>query len=122
MRRGAVGKVYKDGEIIVQQGDEGNCMYVVQAGKVEVVKEEQGQKISLGVLSKGEFFGEMALFERERRSATILAQGEARVLTIDKKTLLRRIQEDPTLAFRLLENLSKRIRELNARLVRATTK
>ena len=122
MSRGALGKVYTDGDVIVRQGDEGNCMYVIQAGKVEVIKEERDQQISLGVLGKGEFFGEMALFERESRSATVLAQGEARVLTIDKRTLLRRIQEDPTLAFRLLEKLSQRVRELNSRLIRATTK
>ena len=108
--------------MIVRQGDEGNCMYVIQTGKVEVIKEEQGKKICLGVLGKGEFFGEMALFERESRSATVLAQGEARILTIDKRTLLRRIQEDPTLAFQLLEKLSQRIRELNAKLIRATTR
>jgi len=117
-----LGKIYKNGEMIVRQGDEGNCMYVVQTGKVEVIKEERDQQISLGVLGKGEFFGEMALFERESRSATVLAQGEARILTIDKRTLLRRIQEDPTLAFQLLEKLSQRIRELNAKLIRATTR
>ena len=122
MSRGALGKVYTDGEVIVRQGDEGNCMYVIQAGKVEVIKEERDQQISLGVLGKGEFFGEMALFERESRSATVLAQGETRILTIDKRTLLRRIQEDPTLAFQLLEKLSQRIRELNAKLIRATTR
>ena len=122
MSRGALGKVYTDGDVIVRQGDEGNCMYVIQAGKVEVIKEERDQQISLGVLGKGEFFGEMALFERESRSATVLAQGEARILTIDKRTLLRRIQEDPTLAFQLLEKLSQRIRELNAKLIRATTR
>lgn len=122
MKAAPLGKIYKNGEMIVRQGDEGNCMYVVQTGKVEVIKEERDQQISLGVLGKGEFFGEMALFERESRSATVLAQGEARVLTIDKRTLLRRIQEDPTLAFQLLEKLSQRIRELNAKLIRATTR
>lgn len=122
MKAAPLGKIYKNGEMIVRQGDEGNCMYVVQTGKVEVIKEERDQQISLGVLGKGEFFGEMALFERESRSATVLAQGEARILTIDKRTLLRRIQEDPTLAFQLLEKLSQRIRELNAKLIRATTR
>ena len=122
MKAAPLGKIYKNGEIIVRQGDEGNCMYVIQTGKVEVIKEEQCKKISLGFLGVGEFFGEMALFEKEHRSATVLAQGQARILTIDKRTLLRRIQEDPTLAFHLLEKLSQRIRELNAKLISVATK
>jgi len=55
---------------------------------------------------------------REVRSATVRAKGEARVLKIDKKTLLRRITEDPLLAVRFLETLSHRIQTLNIRCAR----
>ena len=56
----------------------------------------------------------MAVFEKEVRSATVRAHGEARVLKIDKRTLLRRIREDPLLAVNLLKTMSHRIRELNS--------
>jgi CRP-like cAMP-binding protein len=112
--RGALGKVYQDGEIIIRQGLTGESMYVVQGGTVEVVQQsESGEEQHLAYLNTGDFFGEMAVFEKEVRSATVRAHGEARVLKIDKRTLLRRIREDPLLAVNLLKTMSHRIRDLN---------
>lgn len=93
-------------------------MYVVQAGEVEVVQASAGGEQRLNVLKTGEFFGEMAIFEQEVRSATVRACGEARVLKIDKKTLLRRLQEDPLLAVNLLQTMSRRVRRLSAEVAR----
>lgn len=118
MRKGALGKVYKDGEVIVRQGDLGDCMYVVQSGEVEVFLDTEVGEQRLAILQAGDFFGEMAVFEREVRSATVRAKEEARALKIDKKTLLRRIKEDPLLAVKFMETLSQRIRDLNARCAR----
>jgi CRP-like cAMP-binding protein len=89
-------------------------MFVVQEGRVEVLQNRQGQEVQLAVMGPGDFFGEMALFEREVRSATVRALGEARVLTVDKRTFLRRVHEDPSLAYRLVQTMSQRIRRLNA--------
>lgn len=112
--RGALGTVYQDGEIIIEQGCTGESMYVVQGGTVEVVQQaDTGEEQHLAFLDAGDFFGEMAVFEKEVRSATVRACGEARVLKIDKRTLLRRIREDPLLAVNLLKTMSHRIRELN---------
>lgn len=93
-------------------------MYVVQSGEVEVLAETGGGELRLAVLGPGDFFGEMALFERQERSATVRARSDARVLTVDKKTLFRRIQEDPLLAVHILEAMSRRIRDLNGELAR----
>ena len=119
MDSGTLGTSYQDQEPIVLQGEVGNCMYVIQQGEVEVIKQQAGQEVRLAILKEGEFFGEMAIFEREVRSATVRARGEAKVMTVDKRTLLRRIQEDPSLAFNILKTLSHRIRQLNARLPEA---
>jgi CRP-like cAMP-binding protein len=116
MDTGALGKVYKDGEIIVRQGEVGDCMYVIQEGQVEVIAEESGEEIRLAVRGEGEFFGEMAIFDRDVRSATVRAMGQVRALTVDKKNFLRRIHEDPSLAFRIVETMSRRLRELQAEL------
>ncbi len=121
MGTGELGKVYNDGEVIIRQGEAGDCMYEIQGGKVEVIQEKSGKEICLAVLSKGDFFGEMAIFEHEVRSATVRALGEVRALTIDKRTFLRRITEDPSLAFRIVERMSHRIREMNSKLVRLKT-
>ena len=113
MKKGALGKVYQDGEVIIRQGEVGNCMYVIQEGKVEVLIKEDGKEIQLAVRGEGDFIGEMAIFDRDVRSATIRAVGQVRILTIDKKNFLRRIHEDPSLAFRIVETMSHRIRELS---------
>ena len=114
MVSGALGKIYRDREDIIRQGNTGESMYVVQSGKVEVVlNTEDGGEKHLAYLEAGNFFGEMSVFEKEVRSATVRAVGEARVLKIDKKTLLRRIREDPLLAVNLLKTMSHRIRSLN---------
>ena len=113
MNLGALGKIYHSGESIVRQGDIGNCMYVVQDGYVEVVSDAGNHEIQLAILGKNEFFGEMAIFEHEIRSATVRALGPARILTVDHKNFLRRIHEDPSLAYRLMEVMSKRVRRLS---------
>jgi CRP/FNR family cyclic AMP-dependent transcriptional regulator len=119
MVSGALGKIYHDGEEIIRQGNTGESMYVVQSGRVEVLqRSDNGGEQHLAFLEAGNFFGEMSVFEKEVRSATVRAAGEARVLKIDKKTLLRRIREDPLLAVNLLKTMSNRIRALNIEISR----
>jgi CRP-like cAMP-binding protein len=122
MKTGILGKVYNDGDVIVRQGEAGDCMYEILEGTVEVLREKNGQEVCLAVLSKGDFFGEMAIFEREVRSATVRVMGEVRAMTIDKKTLLRRISEDPSLAFRIVEKMANRIREMDVEIERMKSK
>jgi len=112
-----LGKEYHDGEIIIKQGDTENCMYVIQSGEVEVLRDNNGTQVRLAIRKSGEFFGEMALFSKEVRSATVKAIGNARVLTVDRKNLLNSIQKDPSLAFRIIETLSKRLRDLSEEIV-----
>jgi CRP/FNR family transcriptional regulator len=113
MQETLLGKIYADQEIVVQQGEIGNCMFVVQSGVLAVIVENDGYTVQLRTLNVGDFFGEMALFEKVRRSATVKACGEARVLTIDKRTLLRKIKEDPLIAIDFMEVLCRRIRSLS---------
>ena len=118
MKSGALGKMYQDGEIIIRQGDTGDCMYVVQEGQVEVVVNQNHKEVRLALRGAGEFFGEMALFDHEVRMATVRALGGARVLTVDKRNFMRRIHEDPSLAFRLVQTMSHRLRDLSTEVMR----
>lgn len=118
IEKGALGKVYQDGEIITRQGDVGQVMYVIQHGKVEVLMEKDGHETLLRVAEEGEFLGEMAIFDRVVRSATLRARGEVKVLTIDKKNFLKRINVDPSLAFRIVQTMSQRVRELGNEVAR----
>ncbi len=118
METGALGKVYRNGEIILREGEVGDCIYVIQSGRVEVLHERNGKAVQLVVLGEGDTFGEIALLERGTRSATVRALGQVRVLTLDKRTILRRIHEDPSLVFRTMQGMARRIRELSAELAR----
>jgi len=119
MDTGFIGKVYRDGEVIVRQGETGECMYVIQSGKAEVLEQKNGRDVRLAVLGESDFFGEMALCDRETRSATVRAMGDVQAITVDKNTFRKRVLEDPYLAFRILEKMSRRIRDLDYELARS---
>ena len=121
MDTGFLGGVYQDGDVIVRQGETGECMHVIQSGRAEVLREKGGREIRLAILGEGDFFGEMAVIDPETRSATVRAMGEVRAITVDKKTFLHRVHEDPSLAFRILQKMSQRIRDLDYELARLKT-
>jgi CRP-like cAMP-binding protein len=113
---GSIGEVFEDGEVIIRQGTTGDCLYIIQQGKVEVISEKGESEVKLTELGPGDFFGEMGLFEKDVRSCTIRAVGQSRVMTIDRQNFIQTIQKDPSLAFRLLEMMSKRIRQTNQKI------
>ncbi len=112
MDEGRLGREYADGEVICRQGEVGDRMYVIQAGHAVVIREVEGTEIFLAELTAGDIFGEMSLFDRQPRSATVRAKGRARVLTLDKRTFLRGVHEDPSLAYRILQKMCERVRRL----------
>ena len=116
MKVGELGRTYRDGEVICLEGDEGEHMYVIQSGEVAVIKKTQEGEVAIRTLKAGEIFGEMALFDKLPRSATVKALGTARILTIDKTGFIPRVSKDPTLAFNILESMSKRVRKLTEEL------
>ena len=122
MKSGELGKTFEQGDLIINEGAAGDCMYVIQEGDVEIFVERNGEDVRLAIRGEGEFFGEMAVFEREVRSANVRALGHVRVLTLDKKNFLKRIQEDPSLAFRIVQTMSSRIRELSTEVTRLKSK
>lgn len=115
-KKNTLGRQYKDGETIIKQGEAGDCAYVVQEGKVEVIDESNNNEIKIAELGQTEFFGEMGLFEKDVRSCTVRALGDTKVMTIDKKNFYKTIQSDPSIAYRLLEKMSQRLRETNKKL------
>jgi len=117
MSRSNLGKDYPDGTVIFHQGETGHTMYIILQGSVEIYLEEDIQEISLARRGQGDFLGEMALLTQEKRSASARAIGPVRLLSLDKKNFLRRVQEDPTIAMRLVAMLSSRIREMDTQVV-----
>lgn len=116
MKSNKLGRLYQNGEEVIKQGEMGDCLYVIQEGVVEVIDESGEKEIKLAELGESEFFGEMGLFEKDVRSCTVRAKGEAKIMTIDRRNFYKTIQKDPSLAYRLLEKMSNRLRETNKKL------
>jgi signal-transduction protein with cAMP-binding, CBS, and nucleotidyltransferase domain len=118
MKDSDIGKVYSSGEVICREGDKGDVMYSIQSGKVKITKKSPSGDILIATLKKGDIFGEMALFDRMPRAASAVASGDTRILSIDRRKLFASIEKDPTLVFKIIESMSKRIRRLNKEFTR----
>ncbi len=106
----SLGKDYKDGDTIFEENSIGKEMYIILTGNAKVIKKKDGVKTTLATLEEGDFFGEMSLFDNSPRSATVKALGDIKLLEINQKNFLKKISRDPSLAFRMLEKMSQRIR------------
>ncbi len=106
----SLGKDYKDGDTIFEENSIGKEMYIILSGNAEIIKKRGGVETTLATLEEGDFFGEMSLFDNSPRSATVKALGDVKLLEINQKNFLKKISRDPSLAFRMLEKMSLRIR------------
>ena len=108
------------GEAVFHEGDQGDSLFVLARGAVEVISRHAGKDRQLAVLEAPAAFGEMALIDREDRSATIRAKGEcvALQLTAENFTAFRRRSPDgfTLFAVNVARVLSSRLRETNHKL------
>jgi len=107
------GRDFPAGAVIFEEGDPGSRLYVIQSGQVRVVKRTGGRAVTLARLGPGEFFGEMALLDRQPRSATAVVDEAARVLELDEAAFERLVMDRGEVALRILKRLSRRLREAN---------
>jgi len=100
------------GETIFNQGDRGDAVYIVKAGRVRIyVPTKEGQEISVVFYGPGEMFGEMALVDRKPRSATAEAMEDTVVLAMGSRQFYWHLQENYQLALNVMQLLSRRLRE-----------
>lgn len=112
-----VPRSFKAGEDIVKEKDRPAGFFVITSGKVEVVRGEAGGRPQvLASLGPGEFFGEMALFEGQARSATVRALEDTDCLAMTGWDFRAELSTDPEIALAVLETVVRRLRELEERL------
>ncbi len=107
------GVIYDKGEIICREGDPGDCMYIIQSGAVEISRRKGSQEVVVAMLEQGDFFGEMALLDRQPRSATVKTLSRTRLLPLTRDSFLGRANEDPEISLHLIKALSQRIDKTN---------
>jgi len=76
-------KSFNDGESIIKQGEQAQCMYFVEHGKVKIVREQDGRSKELKICESGDYFGELALLTKKPRAATAYAQGDTKCAILD---------------------------------------
>jgi len=99
---------YGRGERVIEEGAEGDSMFIMLQGTAHVSVVRNGTGIRLGVLRSGDCFGEMSLLTGETRSATIRADGDCEVLEISKKVMAEVLRDSPQCLTQLSELLAKR--------------
>jgi CRP-like cAMP-binding protein len=109
---------YLSGEFIFYQGDPGIGLYVMREGEVQIIREnEKGEKHKLATSKKGDFFGELALIDGERRSASAVAKTDTRLSVIFKPDLDEFIEKYPKKGIKILQGIAEittvRLRTLN---------
>jgi two-component system, sensor histidine kinase len=109
---------YDPGDVIVREGAMGDSIFVLGSGVAEaVLAAAGGQRIVLSVMPAGETFGEMGLFEQRERSATVRAREPCIVLEIKGAELFHLVEAHPKLEFKVLLNVSERLRSKNEQLL-----
>jgi CRP-like cAMP-binding protein len=109
-----VEREFPAGAEIVVEGEGGVGFFLIASGRAEVL--QKGDSGPRGTLSRGDAFGEMALLDGGPRSATVRALEATRCLVLTRWHFLAEVRTNPDLAIELLETLSLRIRDLEARL------
>jgi CRP/FNR family transcriptional regulator, cyclic AMP receptor protein len=105
-------RTYQRGDIIFHKDDPGYTLYVIVSGAVKIsVSSSEGDEIILAILTKGQFFGEMALFDDMPRSADAEAIQLTEVQTVQREDLIRLLEKRPKVAItQLLKVLGQRLR------------
>lgn len=105
--------ILKD-QIIFNQGDAGDCAYIIEKGRVLVYLAKDTDEIPLSILGEGEIFGEMALIDNEYRSASVRALEDVRLGIVTKQQVLERVATADKVVQLLLRVLLKRLRRKNS--------
>jgi CRP-like cAMP-binding protein len=115
----AVPRSFAAGEVVFREGDESNTAYVVRSGHARAIRQHSdGRVLTLANFGPGEVFGELAMFDSDRRSATIEAIDQLDLLAILSADMQRLMREHPDIAVKLVVTLGRRLREVNDRLTR----
>ena len=115
----AVPRRFEAGEVVFREGDDSDTCYVVRQGRARAIREHaDGRQITLSTFGPGDIFGELAMFDDERRSATVEAAEALDVLGILGTDMRRLLRLHPEIAVKLVVGLGRRLRAANERLAR----
>ncbi len=113
---------FQMGEVLVRENEEADKVYVILSGHVSITKKNPGgEDLFIGVVSNGAVVGEMGVFLGEERGATARASSNVKALEFTKENFLEAVSREQELALTMLREFSKRVSNLNRRLVNTIT-
>ncbi|HEX9281423.1 MAG TPA: DUF1003 domain-containing protein [Candidatus Udaeobacter sp.] len=113
----------KKGAFLFRAGDQGDAWYLIERGKVRIcVRTTQGHELTLTELGRGDFFGEMALLDGQRRSADAVVAEDARLAVLSREHFLSFVRSSPNVALELLAALANRLRHTDEMLRHSATR
>jgi CRP-like cAMP-binding protein len=115
----AMPRQFEAGAVVFREGDEGSTCYIVRTGRARAIREHpDGRSITLAHFGPGDIFGEMAMLDGERRSATVEATEDTEAIAILSTDMHRLLREHPDISVKLIAALGQRLRTTNERLAR----
>lgn len=112
----------ESGHNVFAQGDEGDAMYVIQEGAVDIVAGTGKQKVIVSSLFKQQYFGELSLLDGAPRSATAVASRPTQLLALDRDDFVEFIRRRPEAALSVMHEVGERIRATNELMTRTVTR
>ena len=107
---------YRKGQIIFKEGDKPSHVYIIKAGRVRVTRETQNKTIVLGEFGENEFFGEMAVLTKRKRSATAVASEECTVMVIGRDDFLGVLESAPPWLLTMFQSMAARLYAMDERI------
>ncbi len=115
----AVGRHYEAGQVIFREGDASHTCYMVRHGHARALREHpDGRSIALAHFGPGDIFGELAMFDDERRSATVQTLDAVDALAVAGADMRRLLVRHPDIAVKLVTSMGRRLRAANERIAR----
>jgi CRP/FNR family transcriptional regulator, cyclic AMP receptor protein len=115
----AVPRAFEGQEVIFREGDDSDTCYIVRSGHARAIRQHSdGRMITLARFGPGDIFGELAMFDDERRSATVEALDDLRTVAIPGSAMRSVLRRHPEIAVKLVIALGRRLRAANERLSR----
>lgn len=108
---------FRRGEIIVEQGQKTNTLFIILTGRVRVItSDKRGREVILATLQPGDYFGEMSLIDNLAHSATVRAEVQTDMLALGRDEFARCLPENSTMAYAIMKGLVQRLRQADRKI------
>ena len=108
---------FKRGEVIVEQGEKSNTLFIILTGRTRVVtSDKRGREVILATLQPGDYIGEMSLIDNEPHSATVRAEVQTDMLTLGRAEFARCLPENSSMSYAIMKGLVQRLRQADRKI------